>query len=227
MAKLMDLMGEKFGKLLVIGRVKNSKQRNARWKCLCECGNVSYPTGSSLVRKRGPVKSCGCIRFADLKGKKFGRLTPIERIVNKQNHTNKQTKWLCKCDCGKIVKVQIGNLVNGSSASCGCYRKEIISKMATMHCGSLSSNWNPKLTNKDRVRRRNINENKVWRKRVFEEDDYTCQECGDNSSGNLNAHHIKSYKDYKKLRHDVTNGITMCYDCHKRLHQRLHMECVA
>lgn len=63
-------------------------------------------------------------------------------------------------------------------------------------------------------------EYKKWRKQVFERDNYTCQLCGDNTGGNLNAHHIKSYKDYPKLRRELTNGITLCERCHIEVHRK-------
>ena len=61
-------------------------------------------------------------------------------------------------------------------------------------------------------------EYKAWRKAVFERDNYTCQMCGDNRGGNLRAHHIKPYRDYPELRHDVDNGITYCEKCHIKVH---------
>jgi len=59
-----------------------------------------------------------------------------------------------------------------------------------------------------------------WRSKVFERDNFTCQECG-KVGGSLNAHHIKTFKDYPSLRFDVSNGITLCEKCHKELHKRL------
>jgi 5-methylcytosine-specific restriction endonuclease McrA len=58
---------------------------------------------------------------------------------------------------------------------------------------------------------------KEWRRRVFQRDDYTCRKCGQ-SGGYLNAHHIKSFAKYKKLRFDVNNGITLCQKCHNKFH---------
>lgn len=57
-----------------------------------------------------------------------------------------------------------------------------------------------------------------WRKSVFERDNYTCQQCGSRKSGTLNAHHIKDWKHYPELRYDVSNGVTLCKDCHQKLH---------
>jgi 5-methylcytosine-specific restriction endonuclease McrA len=48
----------------------------------------------------------------------------------------------------------------------------------------------------------------------FERDHYTCLVCGE-VGGRINAHHIKSFKDYPELRFEVDNGITLCINCHK------------
>jgi hypothetical protein len=51
-----------------------------------------------------------------------------------------------------------------------------------------------------------------WRKAVLERDNYTCQMCG--SQENLEAHHIEPYMDSPELRHDVSNGVCVCHECH-------------
>lgn len=63
-------------------------------------------------------------------------------------------------------------------------------------------------------------EYRAWRKSVFERDNYTCQICG-KRGGRLNAHHIERYRSCIKRRTDITNGITLCDACHKKIH---HME---
>ncbi len=55
---------------------------------------------------------------------------------------------------------------------------------------------------------------KLWRKAVFDRDGYTCQHCGE-KGGRLNADHIMKWSDYPELRYDVSNGRTLCQDCHR------------
>lgn len=54
---------------------------------------------------------------------------------------------------------------------------------------------------------------KEWKKKIFERDNYTCQCCGKHG-GNLNAHHLYNFSEYKDLRYDTNNGITLCEKCH-------------
>lgn len=120
MSKVINEIGNKYGKLLVIDRDKTKKGK-AYWICRCDCGNIVSACGSSL--RRGKKKSCGCLerQAIDETGKKYGRLLVIER-VKKEN--NKNAYWLCKCDCGNETVVSGNNLRSGSTQSCGCYRIE-------------------------------------------------------------------------------------------------------
>lgn len=56
-----------------------------------------------------------------------------------------------------------------------------------------------------------------WRKSVFKRDNYTCQICGQ-IGGELNAHHIEFFSKNLEKRIDINNGITLCIDCHKKIH---------
>lgn len=59
MGKLIDLTGQKFGKLTVVGRAPNSKAGSVRWACLCDCGGTSTPEKRDL--RSGYSTSCGCL----------------------------------------------------------------------------------------------------------------------------------------------------------------------
>lgn len=61
------------------------------------------------------------MKFIDLTGHKYGKLTVIE----KADHTPSGTiRWLCKCDCGNLTKVAGNNLKRlnprYATKSCGC-----------------------------------------------------------------------------------------------------------
>ena len=62
---------------------------------------------------------------------------------------------------------------------------------------------------------------RVWRTKIFERDDFTCQVCKERGC-NLNAHHIYSWREYPELRFDTTNGITLCVACHNKTKQKEH-----
>lgn len=55
---LINEIGNKYGKLTVIDKIRLNNQ-NTYWKCQCECGNVTYCSGSVL--RQGKANSCGCV----------------------------------------------------------------------------------------------------------------------------------------------------------------------
>lgn len=52
----------------------------------------------------------------DLTGQKFGSLTVIDEAGRAKN---RNVLWKCRCDCGREVLVQSGNITNGHTKSCG------------------------------------------------------------------------------------------------------------
>lgn len=120
--RIKNLVDKKFGRWTVLeydGKCKSG----SKWICVCKCGNKQSVIGSNL--KKGLSKSCGCIRseklhakMIDLSGKEFGKL-----VVEKYSHTKGKPYWVCKCECGKVIVVNGGDLKLGKRVSCGCSTK--------------------------------------------------------------------------------------------------------
>lgn len=69
----------------------------------------------------------------------------------------------------------------------------------------------------ERVVRMMVPGYRVWQRRVFKRDKRVCQKCGQ-VGGRLHAHHIKSWLKHPDLRVDVSNGVTLCLECHLVVH---------
>jgi hypothetical protein len=71
-------------------------------------------------------------KIIDLTGMNFEKLTVIKRAEDYISPNGKtQTQWLCECSCkdkNKII-VTMGHLTSGKTKSCGCLRKENMSKL--------------------------------------------------------------------------------------------------
>ena len=63
-----DLTGQRFGRLLVVGRAANALyggRMRPMWHCLCDCGKPHVTLGGSL--RRGAAQSCGCLSLETLR----------------------------------------------------------------------------------------------------------------------------------------------------------------
>ena len=69
MPKALNLVGQRFGKLLVLERAGKAPAGQYMYKCLCDCGQNSIVRTGCL--QSGHTKSCGC--QGRQKGKNCGR----------------------------------------------------------------------------------------------------------------------------------------------------------
>lgn len=126
MSRLVDLTGERFGRLIVLGldKINNGK---SYWKCRCDCGAEKIIVSHGL--RSGSTRSCGCYnrevlasrRKIDLADKRFGRLVVISS-TDKRYY--RDVVWQCTCDCGNICYVSSKLLRCGDVKSCGCFRSD-------------------------------------------------------------------------------------------------------
>lgn len=57
--KALDLVGQRFGRLLVVARAENSKRGQTRFNCVCDCGEERNVATGNL--RSGISRSCGCL----------------------------------------------------------------------------------------------------------------------------------------------------------------------
>jgi hypothetical protein len=76
----IDEMGNKYGRLTVVGLSEERDMGRLVWKCQCECGRTTYVLGRLL--RSGNTKSCGCMkRQARLKyGRKYMNKNALDKI---------------------------------------------------------------------------------------------------------------------------------------------------
>ncbi|MBQ8998386.1 MAG: hypothetical protein IJ086_06835 [Clostridium sp.] len=98
-------------------------------------------------------------------GKKYGRLTVIEIITPKKGNT----KWKCKCECGKEY-IGIGKYIKyGNIKSCGCIAKElqenaiVYKRIYKVWRGMINRCYNPKCESYKNYGLRGIEVCKQWR----------------------------------------------------------------
>ena len=150
----------------------------------------------------------------DLVGQTFTYWTVLHFDEEKARASRRRKYWVCQCKCGKIESVLQDTLLNGTSKSCGCYAKEILSER---FIGENNPSYNPNLTDEDRISRRYINGYKEWRDEVKRKANYTCDCCGQ-WGGDLRSHHLNCFKDFPTQRLDITNGVCLCNHCHSEFH---------
>jgi hypothetical protein len=83
-SRAADLIGQRFGKVVVTEKVGVSKYRTVLWRCRCDCGGSIVAQTSDL--RRGKVQSCGCNHFKDRQtiGGKPTRLYRIWKNMKKR-----------------------------------------------------------------------------------------------------------------------------------------------
>lgn len=135
-----DITGKRFGRLVAIEPTdERATNGGIRWKCICDCGNIVYPTMNNLKRKH--TTSCGCVKEdfiesckIDIIGKKFGYLTVLSE---EKSIKGERRKVKCLCKCGNIHICSVTDLTTKHTMSCGCmckskgelYIEEILQKL--------------------------------------------------------------------------------------------------
>lgn len=133
-----DLTGQRFGEWRVVDYFQKG-----RWNCICSCGTKQILSTTDLVK--GKSTNCGCKRYEDLTGKRFGRWTVLgETVIKIKPDGHHRRYWVCRCDCGTVREVYQRALKNGKTVSCGCYKAEVASQRRKhgLHNSRIYKIWN-------------------------------------------------------------------------------------
>lgn len=201
-AKIIDITGQKFGKLRVLKYLNSNLSGKAKWLCKCDCGNEVSIAGTSLRKKKGGTKSCGCLstelrrkKRIKLEGKVLGNLNIDTYLGN--------SLYNCICLCGKkIIKKQ----------------QSLIEKTTKLNCGSDICNANtkfigPVLSYKRALKLglkfysdgKSCSKGHVSKKYVSQQGCYICHQQNSLIFAESNPKKIKGY--YQKYRSNIENKV--------------------
>jgi len=122
------------------------------------------------------------------------------------------------------VKLNIKGLDLGrawNKGKTGIYSEDRLRQMSEFmkaKIGEKACNWKGGISRAYKTGYNSI-QYKEWRKKIFNRDNYTCQDCGIHASevGYLTAHHVKSWSECPELRFEISNGKTLCENCHSKI----------
>lgn len=117
-----DCTGQRFGRLVVLGKGSRRKRPDRRnfcrqlWLLQCDCGKIiELPRGYFEIN--GQV-SCGCKRSLglvdnkrrpkDISQQRFGTLQAI--ALTGEKSADKKPTWIFQCDCGNIRKMSLSDI---------------------------------------------------------------------------------------------------------------------
>jgi len=117
--KIVNLIGKRFGKLVVIVKSKRTdKRHNQYWVCKCDCGNYKEIRGHHLGKS---ISSCGCLQ------KLFRKLPKGESSFNQLFFTYKQNAKKAGRSFG-LTKTEFKKLTQQNCTYCGEPPSQIVNK---------------------------------------------------------------------------------------------------
>jgi hypothetical protein len=211
-----EMIGKRFGRLVVVSEAGRCRDGAISWDCLCDCGNQFVASGKKL--RDGRIASCGCrkreamiqARRVDHTGHRFGRLVVVEEV----GATAAGIKMVrCSCDCGGERVAPINSLTSGKTVSCGCAR---VDRASPPLMPERARKYSAVRLNKRRARKREAG----GEFSASEVDDLyrrqrgRCASCGASLNGVFDRDHIQPLASGGS--NDIKNIQLLCPPCNRR-----------
>jgi len=153
--------------------------------------------------------------------------------IRKKSEAKKNGRHFNCLVCNAEFWRSLSRIKNGDCKFCSrsCYlawqigrpKSEEFKLYCRTRTGDKSPTWKGGIT-PENLRIRNSAEYIEWRISVFLRDNHECQhchvKCGNGKDVYLHAHHIKSFSKHPDLRFELSNGITLCKECHYKEHSK-------
>lgn len=201
-------------------RVRNlemvGEYKNARTKIRFKCSRHPKEIQEARIND---LRKYQCCRLCAIDKQRLPYDEVQRRFIEKGYHLltndyrNSTTKLLYICDKhpDSLQQTDISSITQDH----GCYFCGLERTSGKNHY-----RYNPNLTQEDRKYKRKYDlEIPRWRREVFKRDYFTCQICGVKGRP-INAHHKEGFNWCKERRYDVSNGVTLCTECHKEFHRK-------
>lgn len=134
---------------------------------------------------------------------------------------NSHYKVQCQCDnCGKITlnryKDYLTHNHNGLTY-CNSCKGAVLNSKENNYRWRFDLSEEERLLNQTNHHRNNDLEYNAFIRKVLQRDNYKCIVCG--SKNKLNVHHLDGFNWCEEKRKEVSNGVTLCENCHKNFHK--------
>jgi len=189
----------------------------------CQCGNLSKINLNNLLTGKR-CKQCGIKKrslsnaqsYSEI-AEKCGRLslilltTPAEYLASLGANDSKHRRIFVQCGKGHVLHKTIANLERGENKHFACKTCWLEHNRGETH-----TNWIHGRSDEQRTHRRN---NRIldtqWKVAVHIRDGGKCVICKSHAK---QAHHLDGYHWCREKRLDVSNGVSLCKECHKEFH---------
>ena len=141
---------------------------------------------------------------------------------NKPNYKKRNRKVVNCGACNKEFYLAVSQIMKSNYCSLECLHSIRLGKPNLANRGENNGQWRGGIT-PELMKIRGSLEYASWRRKVFQRDNFICIWCGIKGGWSkelkkqiiLNADHIKPFAIYPELRFELSNGRTLCEDCHK------------